>query len=438
VDPLQYKQLNVQPAAKLVGAVSPPPSKSSSTRSILAASLASGLSRVDNVASSNNVRAMIECCELLGAELVESDPGVFEVTGPARMNDGVTLSPGNSGIVLRLLMGATAVLRGVTFVTPFTDSLGRRSNTEMVEALRTLHVACTSTGAEDGLPITIDGSLVHGGDVTISGRRSSQFLSGLLYLGGLLDEELFITVVDEFKARPMVRTTLDVLNRAGIEIDASEDLMQFRVASGSGYQPAHYTVGSDPASTAALLAVAASVDSSVDLENCAPEELGGVVEYLREIGVSVTADGSTLSVHGGGELTPLDFDGSTAPDAVLPLAALAAHANGTSRFYNIEHLRYKECDRISDFRAELMRAGVRADERRDELIVHGSPAGVVGAVAVDSHYDHGVVMAMALLGLRSRSGLTINDPQYVAQTYPNFFADLQRIGATVTPVAGVG
>jgi 3-phosphoshikimate 1-carboxyvinyltransferase len=438
VDTLQYNQLNVEPAAKLAGAVSPPPSKSSSTRSILAASLASGLSRVDNVASSNNVRAMIECCELLGAELVESDPGVFEVTGPARMNDGVRLSPGNSGIVLRLLMGATAVLRGVTFVTPFTDSLGRRSNTEMVEALRILDVACTSTGAEDGLPITIDGSLVHGGDVTISGRRSSQFLSGLLYLGGLLDEELSITVVDEFKARPMVRTTLDVLKRAGIEIDASEDLMQFRVAPGSGYQPALYTVGSDPASTAALLAVAASVESSVDLENCAPEELGGVVEYLREIGVSVTTDGSTLSVHGGGELTPLDFDGSTAPDAVLPLAALAAHANGTSRFYNIEHLRYKECDRISDFRAELVRAGVRADERRDELIVHGSPAGVAGAVAVDSHYDHGVVMAMALIGLRSRSGLTINDPQYVAQTYPNFFADLQRIGATVTPVAGVG
>lgn len=435
---LQYKQVNVQPAAKLTGAVIPPPSKSSSTRSILAASLASGLSRIDNVASSNNVRAMIKCCELLGAELAECSPGVLKVAGPGRMRDGVTLNPGNSGIVLRLLMGATAVLRGITFMTPFLNSLGRRSNTEMVGALRTLCVACTSTGADDTLPITIDGSSVRGGHVTISGRRSSQFLSGLLYLGGLLDEELSVTVVDEFKARPMVRTTLDVLSRAGIEIDSSEDLMQFRVTPGSGYRPAHYTVGSDPASTAALLAVAASVDSRVHLQNCAPEELGGVVEYLREMGISITADGSTLSIHGGGELMPLDFDGSTAPDAVLPLAALAAHANGTSRFYNIEHLRYKECDRISDFRTELVRAGIRADERRDELIIDGSPAGIAGTVAVNSHYDHGVVMAMTLIALRSRSGLTINDPQYVAQTYPNFFADLQRIGATVTPVGGVG
>lgn len=117
---------------------------------------------------------------------------------------------------------------------------------------------------------------------------------------------------------------------------------------------------------------------------------------------------------------------------MLPLAALAAHADGTSRFYNIEHLRYKECDRISDFRAELTKAGVSAEERRDELIIHGQPNGVPGGVVVDSHYDHGVVFAMTVLALRSQSGLAIRDAQYVAQTYPQFFDDLQRIGGTVT------
>ncbi|MGW0481390.1 3-phosphoshikimate 1-carboxyvinyltransferase [Nonomuraea sp. NPDC003214] len=430
MDFLQYKQLHVHPAKVLKGEVVPPASKSYSARAVLAASLAPGTSLIDNVASSNNVKAMMECCQELGARLTHVEPGRLQVEGPGRFHDGVTLSPGNSGIVLRLLMGAAARNRGITFMTPYLDSLGRRANQEMVDALRTLGVV-VEAGEEGTLPITLDGSAAHGGEVEISGRRSSQFLSGLLFLGGLLDDALSVRVPDELKAKAMVRTTLTVLGSAGVEVAASEDMMSYRVPAATAYQPAHYVCGSDPASTAALLAVAACVDSTVELRHHRLEELDGVLAYLRDIGVSVTEEDSTLRVQGGGELRPLDFDGSLAPDAVLPLAALAAHADGTSRFYNIEHIRYKECDRISDFRRELERAGIACDEKRDELIVHGSPAGVPGGVTVDSHYDHAVVMAMSVVALRSRTGLTIKDPQYVAQTYPRFFDDLQRLGATV-------
>jgi 3-phosphoshikimate 1-carboxyvinyltransferase len=51
---------------------------------------------------------------------------------------------------------------------------------------------------------------------------------------------------------------------------------------------------------------------------------------------------------------------------------------------------------------------------------------------VDSHYDHAVILALTVVALRSRAGLDIQDPQYVAQTYPGFFDDLVRLGATVT------
>ena len=432
MDLLQYNQLHVHPASELNGTVTPPPAKSYSARAILAATLAPGRSRIDNVAWSNNVRAMMECCEALGARLEPAGPSDIEITGVARLNDGVTLSPGNSGIVLRLLMGATATNRGITFMTPFVDSLGRRANSELVDALRQLGVVVSANGSDGRLPITLDGTAAHGGDLQISGRRSSQFLSGLLYLGGLLDEPLSITVTDELKSKSMVATTLTVLDTAGVRVTADPDLMRHHVEPGTRFQPAHYVCGSDPASTAGLLAVAAAVKSTVELRHHGLQELGGVLDYLRDIGVSVTASDSALQVNGGADLRPMDFDGSQAPDAVLPLAALAAHADGTSRFYNIEHIRYKECDRISDFRRELERAGIDCDEKRDELIIHGSSRGVPGDVVVESHYDHAVVLAMTVVALRSQSGLTIKDPQYVAQTYPEFFQDLQNIGGTVT------
>lgn len=435
MDFLQYKNVHIDPVDKLSGVLTPPASKSYSARAVLAATLAPGTSRIDNVANSHNVRAMIDCCQALGAETVAtSADGVdgIDLTGPERLTEGATLCPGNSGIVLRLLMGATARLRKTTFMTPYVESLGRRSNSEMVEALRALGVHCTVDGEDGRLPITLDGTGTHGGPVSVSGRRSSQFLSGLLFLGGLLDEPLTVRVTDELKARPMVLTTLRILETAGVRVEADTDLMCYTTHPEPRYRPAHYTVGSDPASTAALLAVASAVESSVELRHNGLHELGGVLEYLERIGVSVTTDATTLRVRGGGDLRAADFDGSLAPDAVLPLAALVAHAEGTSRFSNIEHLRYKECDRISDFRRELLRAGVRVDEERDALIVHGSPAGSPGDVVVESHYDHAVIMAMSVIALRGRSGLTIKDPQYVAQTYPDFFDDLRRLGATVT------
>ena len=432
MDFLKYNRLHVNGFGSLHGTVTPPASKSSSTRALLAASLTSGISTIQNLSSSNNVRAMLDSCQNLGASISSSVGGLTEVRGTAELNSRVTLCPGNSGIVLRLLMGATAILPRVTFITPYADSLGRRSNTEMIGALRSLGVECATTRPDDRLPISLNGTAVHGGTVEISGRRSSQFLSGLLFLGALLDEPLTVSVTDEIRALPMVSTTLNSLRTGGIVVETSDDLLSFHVPAGTRFKPARYTVGSDPASTAALLAAAAAVDSDVRLEGVHIEEMDGVLEYLRAVGADIRAEGSTLIVHGGGELRAADFDGLRAPDAVLPLAALMARADGTTRFRNVEHLRYKECDRISDFRRELQRAGVAADERRDELIIHGSRRVPDGGVEVDSHYDHGVVFAMSVLALASGSGLTINNPQYVAQTYPAFFADLTRLGAAVT------
>lgn len=431
---IRHSKLCVHPAGvPLAGHLTPPPSKSTSTRCVLAASLAPGESEIANVARSNNVRAMLTCCEALGADL-QRRGDALDVRGVGRngLRSHIVLNPGNSGIVLRLLLGVTAVLQDVRFVTDYAQSLGQRSNAEMLDALTQLGVHCNSSGA-GRLPIAISRSRLRGRPVRISAKRSSQFLSGLLFLGGLLDEPMTIEVVDELKAKPMVRTTLRVLREAGVAVKASDDLMTY-VTEPGGYQPVRHVVGADPASTAALLALAGVVESDVTFEY-AEEELGdgAVFDYLQALGIRIERQGSITRVQGGGAFRACDFDGSLAPDAVLPLAALAAFANGTSRFTNIEHLRYKECDRISDFRAELSRVGVRAEEKHDELIIHGSPRGVAGGVAVDSHYDHGVIMALTVVGLRSRGGVAINEPRHVAQTYPQFFSDIQRLGATVTP-----
>lgn len=434
---LEAEKLRISPAERFDGVITPPASKSSSTRSVLAATLSKGTSRITNIANSKNVRAMIACCETLGAKVRYEDAGTLVVEGPGwdGLNDHVTLNPENSGIVLRLLLGATAGLSDITFMTDYDRSLGQRSNIEMMEALKALGVQCTWRDGDGKLPIHLDGTKLHGGDTEISCRKSSQFLSGLLFLGAAMKDRLSVTIPDELKAPDMVRTTMRILKQAGVEVEAQSDMMAYHIQADTTLQPSNYVVGSDPASTAALLAVASVIPSDVRLASFHEEEMGdgAVLDYLRKLGVRIERSPKELRVFGGGPFAAHDFDGSLAPDAVLPLAAVAAFADGTSRFRNIEHIRYKECDRISDFRAELLKAGIHAEETQDELIIHGSPTGIEGGVEVSGHFDHGVIMAMSAIAFGSRRGLVINDPQHVAQTYPDFFKDMQNIGATVTP-----
>jgi 3-phosphoshikimate 1-carboxyvinyltransferase len=187
----------------------------------------------------------------------------------------------------------------------------------------------------------------------------------------------------------------------------------------------------DGSSLAGALAVAAAVPGSiVRLEGDSGDDPGAIatIEALGKIGVRIDAEDGALVCHGADEPAPVEMDGSLCPDSVLPMAALACFARGTSVFDNVETLRYKECDRISDFCRELSAAGAHVEERRDAIIVHGKGS-VPGGGEVFGHHDHSVVMAMAAVALRSEHGLAIRGWEAVAQTYPTFFGDLRTLGA---------
>ena len=147
--------------------------------------------------------------------------------------------------------------------------------------------------------------------------------------------------------------------------------------------------------------------------------------------VPFTHKNNNVHVQSQGKLKAVEFDGDAATDAVLAMVAAAVFAEGTSRFYNVENLRYKECDRITDYVTELRKAGADVEERQAEIIVHGRPEGVEGGVEINAHYDHRVIMALTVVGLRSKQPIRIKDAHHVAKSYPIYFDHLQALGAQV-------
>lgn len=427
--------IEVAATAKLTGVLNLPSSKSSSTRALLTASVTVGESRILNVATGFNTLSMKNNCERLGATFEEAGQSlIVRGVDVKRIDKPLAFDPGNSGVVLRLFMGVAGYLPDSTFTTEYQGSLGVRSQTEMVNALRKLNVKCETSGNDDRLPIRIRSDRKLSGETEVSCRKSSQFLSGLLYLGAVGSDDLTIRVVDTITAPSMVHTTINNLRRAGIDIEFDEAFRTFFVSGKTQPVASEFQVGADPASTAAILALCGSLDSEVVLNGFFEEELGNgaVIQYLIDSGTHIEfLEDNKIRIQGTPSILPMDFDGSLAPDAVPALAARAAFAAGTSVFYNIEHIRYKESDRISDFRRELSKLGVKSEEKQDQLIIHGNPLGYDGGVVLDGHYDHGLIMALTTIGLHCKAPVLIKDPYHVGQTYPEYFSEIQSLGAAV-------
>ncbi len=446
---LAEQKLYISPTSLLLGEPEIPSSKYFTLRYLLAATLAEGESHVLFPAESDDSEALFRACRALGAELTWEDDlrRSLRVRGVARPGNGffsgpVTIDVGNAGAVSRLLLGLAALLPEVTLTTDYALSLGKRPNRELLEALTSLGAQCEGVGPEGFFPITLRRAQLHGGSVTISGARSSQYLSSLLFLAPLLDEGLEITVVDGLKSQSLVRATLRVLSEAGIQVTCDSTLSHFVIPGAQRYQPREYVVPGDYPSAAALIAACISCDdptSRLILPRLRPgEEIGeDLLSAFQALGADLIRKDETITVRGGRRLRGFELDGDRVIDCIPVLVAAACFAEGESVFYNIESLHYKESDRINDLCAELRRAGCSVSPGQDTIVVKGKPQGIEGGVELDGHHDHRLLMAFAIVALRSRHGLTLKGVEHIAKSYPNFFTVLRSLGADIRPVPAV-
>lgn len=424
----EFFDVVVHPAALLRGEVRAQPSKNYTTRYLLAAALAVGETRVVGVATSEDAEAMLRCLRDWGAgvELV-GDDAVIRGFG-ASPRAGVILNPGNAGAVARFLMGVAALTTGTAFVTDYPDSLGKRPQGDLLSALERLGARVRS---QDGkFPVSISGP-VRGGVVEVSAEKSSQYASALMFLAPLLPQGLQLHLTGDIKSHAPLRQTLDTLAVFGVQARASEDLSRIDIPGGQAYRAGRVMVPGDYPGSAALLAAAALLPGEVRISNLRENDLQGereAVAVLREMGADIVREGDALLVRGGAPLRAVTRDGDSFTDAVQALTAAAAFAKGQTTWENVETLRLKECDRISDTRRELERLGFSASETQDSLSVSGAQS-LAGGVSADGHGDHRMIMLLTLLGLRAEQSIRIAGAHHIRKSYPQFFRHLEALGA---------
>jgi len=306
-------------------------------------------------------------------------------------------------------------------------SIRRRPNGPLLKSLCDLGGEAFSIKKDDCAPLVVRGR-IRGGRTVLDGSVSSQFLSALLISCPLAEGGSEIEIKGELKSRPYAEITLEMLRAAGAKIET--DFERFAVQGGQSYDLGGYTVPGDFSSASYLLAAAAVTGSSLSVRGLRPSKQGdsAIVSILQEMGAKISWDRSegVLEIEGR-ELSGVEVDASLTPDLVPTIAVLGSVAEGQTVVKNAEHVRHKETDRLRAMATELSRMGAKIAERPDGLVIEG---GRLRGARVSGHHDHRIVMALTVAGLVA-GDTTVDTAEAVSVSYPGFFEEMARIGASV-------
>ena len=401
----------------LRGTVTPPPSKSQAHRLILAASLAEGVSRIGNVALSQDIEATIRCMEILGASFAERDGGL-EVTGIGgkKIDFGGELPRfdcGESGSTLRFLIPiALAVAGGGIFTGR--GRLMERPQKPYFDLFREKKIFWSQT---DGC-LTVRGSL-EPGEYSLPGNVSSQFFTGLLFALPLLRSGSRIQSLTEVESSGYLAMTEAALELAGVPVQHSGGWKSFSVQGPVPYLPFACRVEADW-SQAAFYEAAAGIGNAVTLAGMNVNSVQGdrVIDDYGE------------KLRGPGAVT---LDVSQCPDLVPALAVQAAlRAGEKTCIVGAARLRIKESDRLDAVTCELSKLGAQITQAPDSLTIHGV-SGFHGGTA-DSRNDHRIAMMLAVAATRASGPVLLRDAGSVAKSYPNFWEDYRMLGGQMEEV----
>jgi len=421
------KFIALEPIRRVAGTVRLPGSKSISNRVLLLAALATGKTQVCGLLDADDTRVMLDALQKLDVPIDTRDFARLVVTGaggiPARKMD---LFLGNAGTAFRPLTAALA-LSGGEYLLSGVPRMHQRPIRDLVAPLRSIGAGIDYVGKEGYPPLAIHpGNIRVAGHLKVRGNVSSQYLSGLLIAlplagGGTIEVE------GDLISKPYVTITLNMMRKFGIEVRVN-GWRSFDVPGRAYLAVEEIHVEGDASSASYFLAAGAIAGGPVRVIGAGRDSIQGDIgfaEVLEKMGARVEFGPDWIEVSSNGKLKPIDMDLNHIPDAAMTAAVAALFADGPSTIRNIGSWHVKETDRVTAMATELRKLGATVVEGADFLKIT-PPAKLNPGVAIDTYDDHRMAMCFSLAALGGVP-VTINDPECVAKTFPEYFTVLDSI-----------
>jgi 3-phosphoshikimate 1-carboxyvinyltransferase len=404
------------------GCISAPSSKSAMQRAVAASLMAKGESHLTNISRCDDSLASVKIAEALGATVKIGTDDLF-ITGGFKPLHYI-LDCGEAGLAARLFTPLAALHNKEIMITGRSSLLKRPVG--MMESTL-IELGASITTHNGFLPIQVKGPL-KGGNASVEGSVSSQFLSGLLMALPVAANNSILHVSD-LKSKPYIDLTIAILKQFGITI-GNDNYKTFYIAGNQSYKSTDYQVEGDWSGAAFLLVLGALSGevtvSGLDIKSVQADRV--ITDALIKAGADIKFENGIIRMKKS-NLKCFEFNVSECPDLAPPLVALAARCEGTTILTGTDRLKSKESDRGVTLEQEFNKIGVKVVNRNTSLEITGLKK--LNNAEVLSHNDHRIAMALAVIATTSTEDINISGAECVNKSYPDFFRDCQNLGANI-------
>ena len=386
-------------------------SKSESNRALLIKVLGGNIAQLSNLSSARDTQTMIS---LLASNEYELD--VLD-----------------AGTVMRFMTAYLATGTQSRKITG-TPRMCKRPIKILVDALNELG-ANVSYADEEGFPPLIFKPFEKQKTsvLRVPGNISSQYISALLMIAPTLPEGLTIDLEGDIYSRPYIEMTLNLMRHFGIE--SSFEGKSIHVTA-QQYASNSYTIESDWSGASYWYSFASLADSAnISLRGLRKDSNQGdseIANIMKGLGVESTFNGDIVTLSKGTIQDHLDIDFKSCPDLAQTVFACAAAKGVSLKMTGLESLRIKESDRTAAMANELAKIGAKLVETTPGTweLTPSTQINPNSTVIFDTYDDHR--MAMALAPLCTKLPVTINEPEVVVKSYPEYWDHLKLSGVVIS------
>lgn len=170
-----------------------PASKSISNRALILGALSYSPYEIGNLSDCDDTEVMVEA--------LNSNGNRFDIKA--------------AGTAMRFLTAFLAKVVGEWTITG-TERMRNRPIKLLVDALNSVGARIEYMEKEGYPPLRIFGSVLQGGEVSLNGGVSSQYISALLMVAPLMEKGLALRLEGEVISRPYINLTLELMKRFGV------------------------------------------------------------------------------------------------------------------------------------------------------------------------------------------------------------------------------
>ena len=410
-------RLKVSAPETLQGQVILPSSKSISNRALTINALAGSDMDVENVSDCDDTSVMMKW--------LSQHPDTIDI--------------GAAGTAMRFSTALLAVSEGVHTITG-TERMKNRPIGVLVNALRQLGAEVEYVEKEGYPPLRVTGkNNLEGGEISLPGDVSSQYISALLMIAPKLKKGLRLTLTGNIVSRPYIDMTLSVMRDYGACAEWEGESI---VVKPVPYTASPYQVESDWSAASywyEMVALTRDKNAQVVLPRLFTDSVQGDshgAKVFEQLGVHTEYRGDEIVLTKQGKCVDfLEYDFVEMPDLAQTFVVTCCMLGVPFHFKGLQSLKIKETDRILALKTELAKLGFCIEDRNDsELLWNLQRSSSERAKeGIDTYEDHRMAMAFAPAALTLGS-LIINDPKVVSKSYPRYWEDLKSIGFEVSPI----